>query len=267
MSATKNVHFTPGNLQWISTDATKGYWKIAESQYSFLGNANPVPTATATGTTLPAGSVDLFGWGEVTAPFKGSTVNSDYNPNLDGNNNLETDWATKFNDDTATLYAAPDQPYQKPAGDGDYVVLTKDEWQYLFGNQYWSFATVNLTNGGTVNGIVVCPSSVDETTAKSYLTGTVYKSSDNLDDKTAAYSENIISQETIDNNGLLFLPAAGYRNATSLSSVGSIGIYWSTTSSSATNAYHVYFYTPNFSSANSNARYNGFSVRLASVAQ
>ena len=63
------------------------------------------------------------------------------------------------------------------------------------------------------------------------------------------------------------LPAAGNRNGTSISNVGSNGNYWSTTSSSGTNAYNVNFNTTNFNSANSNNRYNGFSVRLASVAR
>ena len=273
VSATKNVHFTPGNLQWISTDAndaTKGYWKIAESQYSFLGKYNPVPTAT--GTKLPVGSVDLFGWGEVEPSFLGSTENSDYQPSISGGNvNLTTDWATKFNstgEDAATFYAAPNQPYQKPAGDGAYCVLTSAEWQYLFDNQYWGFATVKLTNGGTVNGIVVCPSSVDtEDAAKAFLTGTVYKSSADLYGITDAYNENKISKKTIDDNGLLFLPAAGRRAGSSIDDVGSIGYYWSTTSSSATAAYSMHFGATHFSNPNSYGRRYGFSVRLASVAQ
>ena len=270
VSATKNVHFTQGNLQWISTDATdasKGYWKIADSQYSYLGTANAKPTTAEAGTKLPAGSVDLFGWGEVTAPFNGSNQNGDYQSSIStANVDLTTDWATKFNSGTE-LWADVEEGQAYPANGGDYCVLTKDEWQYLFANQYWGFATVNLTNGGTVNGIVVCPSGVDENTAKSYLTGTVYKSSAVQTFKTAAYIENIISQETIDDNGLLFLPAAGSRSGTSISNVGSRGHYWSTTSSSATGAYRVYFRTTGFRSAHSDSRYLGFSVRLASVAE
>ena len=272
VSASKNVHFTPGNLQWISTDATKGYWKIADSQYSFLGDANAVPTATTTGTKLPVGSVDLFGWGEVEPPFLGSTESRDYQPSISaGDKNLTTDWATKFNitgEGAATLYAAADQPYQKPAGDGKYCVLTSAEWKYLFDNQYWGFATVKLTNGGTVNGIVVCPSSVDtEDAAKAFLTGTVYKSSANLYGITDAYNENKISKKTIDDNGLLFLPAAGRRAGSLIDDVGSIGYYWSTTSSSATAAYSMHFSATHFSNPNSYGRRYGFSVRLASVAQ
>jgi hypothetical protein len=60
--------------------------------------------------------------------------------------------------------------------------------------------------------------------------------------------------------------AAGYRNgAGAPSNVGTSGGYWSATSSSATNAYRVSFYTAGFYSATSNNRCYGYSVRLASV--
>lgn len=279
MSATKNVHFTPGNLQWINTDAGHadvGYWRIAESQYSYLGKYNAITNSPRKGGVLKAGPVDLFGWGQVTpGSMYGSTDNTDYvssitsgDQQLPDNNN----WATKFNitgEGAATLYAAPDQPYQKPAGDGAYCVLISAEWKYLFANQYWGYATVSLTPSGTVNGIVVCPNSVDESTAKSYLTGHIQKSSSYTGSSSSRsrYEDNKISQETIDNNGLLFLPAAGRRAGSSIDDVGSIGYYWSTTSSSATAAYSMHFGAMHFSNPNSYGRHYGFSVRLASVAQ
>lgn len=276
VSGTKTVHFTQGNLQWINTnagDATAGYWTIAPTQYSYLGTGNAQGNAVTTNSKLNAGNVDLFGWGEVTPPFACSTDNDDYQKSISTKDvNLTTDWATKFNGGTPTpLYADYEagQAYPKPAGDGNYCVLTKAEWQYLFANQYWGFATVNLTNGGSVNGIVICPNSVaDEAAAKAILgaSAIVYKSSATQTGKTAAYSENVIDQATIDANGLLFLPAAGYRDgAGAPSSVGTYGYYWSATSSSATNADRVIFYTAGFYSAYSTNRYRGYSVRLASV--
>ncbi len=272
VSDSKYVHFTQGNLQWISTDASdaeKGYWKIADTQYSYLGSGNAKGDSNESKSKLNAGNVDLFGWGEVKAPFLCSTEDTDYQPLITtANTNLTTDWATKFNGtDATTLYADYDASQAYPCSE-TYCVLTKAEWQYLFANQYWGFATVNLTNGGSVNGIVICPNTItDEAGAKAFLTGTVYKSSANQSGKKAAYSENVIDQATIDANGLLFLPAAGQRNgAGAPSDVGTLGVYWSVTSSSASNAYHVYFYTSYFySGARSEYRYTGRSVRLASV--
>ncbi len=274
VSASKNVHFTQGNLQWINTDAndvTAGYWKIADTQYSYLGAGNATGDSAESGSKLNAGNVDLFGWGEVTAPFRCSTINGDYQPSITSANvNLTTDWATKFNGGSPTpLYADYEASQEYPKnGSGDYCVLTKDEWQYLFANQYWGFATVSLTNGGSVNGIVICPSSVNTDAKADALLATHYKSSANQTGKTAAYSENVIDQATIDANGLLFLPAAGVLGgAGAPSGAGTDGSYWSVTASSATNAYYVRFYATFFYSPFSASRSAGRAVRLASVVE
>ena len=170
---------------------------------------------------------------------------------------------TEFATDSQTAYGTAAQ-----AG-SSYCVLSKAEWQYLFANQYWGFAQVSLTNGGTVNGLVICPNSITtEEEAKAVLgsSAIVYKSSAAQNGKTAAFRENMIDQATIDANGLLFLPAVGGREGTSLTNAGSYGRYWSTTSSSAAAAYYVLFRSVLFNSAYGTGRYNGFSVRLASVA-
>ena len=276
VSETQKVHFTEGNLQWINDnpgDVTSGYWQIAPTQYSYLGNGNAKGTANDSGERIGAGNVDLFGWGEVTAPFLCSTVNSDYQSTISAGNDLTTDWATKFNGATpVTLYADYNNTKSYPLTAGEsYCVLTKDQWVYLFQNQYWGFATVTMNDASTVNGIVVCPFGVDESTAQTYLTGIVRKFASNVSQITGlsgAYSENSISQAIIDENGLLFLPAAGNRNGYGApSSLGSGGYYWSTTASAADKAYNLNFGTAGLYSARSNNRYNGGSVRLASFVQ
>lgn len=64
------------------------------------------------------------------------------------------------------------------------------------------------------------------------------------------------------NGNKIILPAAGYRDGTSFNLVGSHGLYWSKTSSSATNAYDVCFNAVYFNSQFSNYRYYGFTIRL-----
>lgn len=61
---------------------------------------------------------------------------------------------------------------------------------------------------------------------------------------------------------LLFLPAAGNRNGSSVNNVGSNGNYWSSTANDTNNAYNVNFNSGNLNPANNNNRNNGFSVRL-----
>ena len=66
-------------------------------------------------------------------------------------------------------------------------------------------------------------------------------------------------------NALLFFPAAGYGNGTSLNCAGSDGTYWSSSLySSPNNAYYLYFYSSNVYPQNCSSRYYGRSVRPVS---
>ena len=62
------------------------------------------------------------------------------------------------------------------------------------------------------------------------------------------------------------LPAAGYRNGTSLNNAGSNGNYWSSSlnTSNPNNAYNLNFNSGNHNTNNNN-RYNGFTVRPVSA--
>ena len=63
-------------------------------------------------------------------------------------------------------------------------------------------------------------------------------------------------------HGVVFLPAAGNRNGSSLNNVGSNGNYWSSTCNNSNNAYNMNFNSSNVNPQNNNNRYNGNSVRL-----
>ena len=62
--------------------------------------------------------------------------------------------------------------------------------------------------------------------------------------------------------GAIFLPAAGYREGTSVSDVGTNGYYWSATNNDTPNANGVTFSSTNISAESANPRYRGHSVRL-----
>ena len=68
------------------------------------------------------------------------------------------------------------------------------------------------------------------------------------------------------NGGQIFLPAAGYRHATSLNNVGSVGVYWSSSLDSGTNynAYNENFKN-NWNGSASFGRGDGFSIRPVRV--
>ena len=257
VSADKEVYFTQGNLQYIGS-ADEPYWRVALDQYSYLGNANAIPANANAGTTF-TGDVDLFGWGEITSPFHGSTDTGDYQSSTtDANGNLTTDWATKFNDNTATLKADASQNY--PSNGAAYYCLTNSDLEYLFNNQYWGYATVNMVDGRTVKGIVVYPNSVTNT--PEYGSGNWHKGCTYT--PTGGFAENTIDQATIDGAGLLFLPAAGSRSGVKISDVGTYCGYWSATSANNTTAYRIRCLASAFA-ISSGAKSNGFSVRLAQL--
>lgn len=286
VASPKWVHFTQGNLQYIGSAKDENgnaapYWRMAETQYSYLGTANGVPSKTTTGSKIPADAdVDLFGWGEATPPFLGSIAETgDYQPSITTADKLLPDtanWATKFNNKSATLYIEQGTPYRGIEGE-KYIVLSETEWVNLFDNQYWCGATVTLNDGKTiVKGLVICPSkigavSIDENNAKEILGENIRKTSSYT--PTALFSENTqITQQTIDDNGLLFLPAAGYRVGRSFkhisNGIGLYGDYWSITSYSNKSAYGLEFQADNnqlFAPNNHSYRYYGASVRLATV--
>ena len=271
VSDTKYVYFTQGNLQYIGS-ATTPYWRVAPDQYSYLGANQGCPPSVDAGSTIPANTdVDLFGWGEVTPPFKGSTVNSDYQPTLNGNE-LATDWATKFNGASpTTLKADANKDYPKN-GDGAYCCLTKDEWTYLFDNQWCGLATVNMNDGTTVNGLVVVPNdgtdaSAIESHARALLSGAIYKSSASKTSSEVAFTDNYINQSVIDNNGLLFLPAAGARYQIRPTIQTTDGYYFTTSAgTNAVKAFFIRFGRLGFHVIEIE-RYTGCSVRLAVIAQ
>jgi hypothetical protein len=63
------------------------------------------------------------------------------------------------------------------------------------------------------------------------------------------------------NGNSIFFPASGDYDGTSLVSRGSLGIYWSSSYLSATNAYNLNFYSSNVYPAGNSSRRYGFSAR------
>ena len=240
------VYFSRGNLQYIGSAATP-YWKFADNQWDYLGET--------TGQNSDSVSVDrdLFGWGTsgydhgavCYQPRSTSTAGGNYNVYGAGNYNLydqtgQADWG------------------YNPISNGGNVensgwhTLTREEWEYVLktrstasGNRYVR-AKVN-----NINGIILLP---DDWDASYYP----------LNNST--YGSNIITPEqwpTLEEHGAVFLPVAGSRDGTSVSTGGGNGHYWTASYSSSAYAYYLYF--TNSSSASSGitqSRRIGTPVRL-----
>ena len=64
--------------------------------------------------------------------------------------------------------------------------------------------------------------------------------------------------------GIVFLPAAGYRYDSKVTSVGDFGLYWSSTPNDSDDAYYLDFGSGSVNPAISDSRDGGNSVRLVS---
>lgn len=149
-----------------------------------------------------------------------------------------------------------DENHKQPVdGQSDCYALSNGEWSYLFtsrtsaANKY-GYATVN-----DVCGIIILPDTFDDP----YAGIKAFKPKSKTSYSANKYSEaEWIAMEA---GGAVFLPAAGYREGSSVNSANGYGYYWSSTPDEYT-AYFLYFHS---SAVNFNSGYSrdlGHSVRL-----
>jgi hypothetical protein len=255
VSATEQVFFSKGNLQYIGSASTP-YWKFAENQWDYLGST------TGQNSTNQSVDRDLFGWGTsgynhgatYYQPWKTSTANSGYYAYGQHTNNLydqtgKADWG-----------------YNPISNGGNtpntWRTLTNDEWVYLFNtrntNSGVRYVKAKVNN---VNGLILLPDNWNTT----YHTLNNINPTGNIvfDSNVISYSEWISDFQP---HGAVFLPAAGYRNGTSGSS-GFDGDYWSASNVNYQYAGHVGFNNGGVYLGGGNNRYYGFSVRLVRNAE
>lgn len=243
VSENKQVYFSRDNLQY---KVSSGTFRFAEHQYDTIGIDNKRYSSTS------SGRIDLYCWGTSgyngKKPEKKSTSTYDFG---DGENDI-----TGTNYDWGVYNAIFNGENQA----GLWRTLTIDEWIYLIqtrtdaSNKY-GFAKVN-----NICGLVLLP---DNWTLPNDL---VFISGNNN------FSKNIYSDEDwikMENNGAVFLPAAGHYNVQNSSSglianvsgVNSYGYYWSSSANSTTYAVVLRFYKEVVETYDS-YRDTGLSVRL-----
>ena len=240
------VFFSQGNLQY---KASTNKWQFAPNQYEYIGSDNANISQTYSGW------IDLFGWGTSSynhgaicyQPWSTSQTNGDYYAYGNEAYNLfdqsgQADWG----------YNAISNGGNKE--NSGWRTLTNGEWNYLFNTRTTSSgiryakATVN-----GVNGVILLP---DDWDANYYTLNS--PNGGNYTSNTITAGQWVILEQ----HGAVFLPAAGYRDGTSVIDAGIYGTFWSASYGSNDYAYVVYFYDGYLNACSNSGRHCGLSVRL-----
>ena len=266
----KQVQFSQGNLQATTNDLGATWtWAFAEHQWDYVGNAAANANINGDGTVSVNGTVDLFGWvgasnttwtGAAIYGISNSTNDADYGTKKGSEGEtLKSDWGNTMSTDWSTLTGASTTGWR---------TLTSDEWTYLLSTREtggtvfstekarYALATIN-TDGTGVNGIILFPDGVDIADSEVTTAGTVNSTSDFATKCTSA------QWTALEAKGCVFLPAAGYRQGTTVYTDGR-GLYWSSSpsGSDAKNAYLWDFGSSALHPAYEYFRRYAFSVRL-----
>ena len=243
VSATKQVTFSPGNLQYTQSTNT---WSFASAQYEVLGTDNVIGgTVTSdeygydkSGTAL-ADKVDLFGWSTSTTNFGVSTSTS------------YTDYSGSFVD-WGTNQIGSDAP-------NTWRTLTYDEWNYLRNGRPNASSLRGVAQVNGVNGLILLPDNWTCPAGITFKSG--FHSNYGVDYYAAYQTFTAAEWSKLEAAGAVFLPAAGDRYGTSVRSVQYGGYYWSATEFNSYYAYCLLFYSDE-AGMGGNDRYDGLSVRL-----
>jgi len=252
VSATKNVQFAPGNLQFTYVDSV---WRFAEHQYDFVGNeyqgnvrvGDVKSTNTQVGFAGYTGWMDLFGW-STSATYYGvcaKTGSAAYSGDF-------IDWGTlKIQNGTGQ------------DSSNTWFTLTSDEWKYLFstrGSNKAGQAKVSDTYGW-----MFLPDDFVMPTGLNFSGGGIVGLNKYTADEWAR----------MEAAGAVFLPVTGSRSGTYINNIASYssssyGYYWTGTTSSSTSSYANYLYFTGDASSvsySNTTRPNGHAVRLVRHAQ
>ena len=240
VSATKQVHFSQGNLQYQASTNT---WRFAEHQYDYVGTQTADERGNYGGnvsgsdnrsiSSTYSGWIDLFGWGTGSNPTLSSTSYMDYGTFVDWGGNPISNGGNTVN---------------------QWRTLTIAEWNYLLNTRTDASSKCGPGNINGVGGLIILPDSWTLPLGCSFTSGfTTYDWAHN--------SYTLAQWAQMEAAGAVFLPAAGYRYGTNDNYVGNLGNYWSSTPFNESSAYYMYFYSNDLNVIFSNFRGYGFSVR------
>ena len=256
VSNTRRVYFSKGNL-YAYKRSSDWQWYFQSHQWQYVGNASGNTQITGP-MTLSANYrwVDLFGWNGASADndcygINNSTTDTDYGTG-DGEA-LKHDWGHNVIDS----YAA--DTWRTPTiSEWDYLINYRTVTNSLSAGARYTMATI----GGTYKGLILFPDTYTHPSGTDFTAGTFNA----VSNYTATVSFE--GWMLMENAGCVFLPAAGSRNGTTVSSVEVNGYYWSATAApngSLAQSFFFGYVDPEHSGIGINDndwRHYGSSVRL-----
>ena len=268
VSSTDKVYFSKGNLQYTKST---GIWSFMDHQYSTVET-----TSQAIGDDYASQDVvSLFGWG-TSGWNNGNTYYQPYNTAYVSSSGSSKGYGygpkngSTYTYDLTGTYANADWGHNAISNGGNtadtWRTLTKDEWTYLFNTR--SASTVNGTADaryakaylfGTMHGVIIFPD------VYSHPAGVTAPTGINATSSTSWYGNKYTATDwaKMEAAGCVFLPAAGWRDATTIRRVNEYVRYWtSSTYSSAGYAHNVGIESTIMTPANYNQKNYGYSVRL-----
>ncbi|MGM9837222.1 MAG: hypothetical protein ACI30A_01885 [Paludibacteraceae bacterium] len=268
VSATQQVFFAPGNLQYQASTDT---WRFAEHQQDIMGSNNELypggQNFDNSGNLLdfyedPTVWIDLFGYSTAETNFGVNNSASDINYH-----GAFIDWGSKMPAEGGNAWRTP----------------TKEEWQYVLEERpnataLRGLATVVEGEGFLAEEYTGCILLPDDWAGSEGVTFIPWTSND-LDDAAAKANVNNWSPEDLEKmlaQGAVWLPNAGWRKGSGIFTVQGVnkgGCYWAASSEIDEN-WAWDFDIKNNSVAdyyalqmNTGARGDGISVRLVRNAQ
>ena len=220
VSSSKQVYFSPGNLQYTQSTDT---WSFAENQYDYIGTDNVTGGSVSSDPTYGdekrgdalADKIDLFGWSTGATNF-GVSIPTDY---VDYYGSL-VDWGTnKIGNDAPNTWRT----------------LTSNEWDYVVFDRPNASSLKGVAQVNGVNGLILLPDNWTCPAGVTFKSG--FHSSSGVDNYAAYQTFTAEQWSKLESAGAVFLPAAGFCVGTGVQGVQSYGRYWSATEYNSENAY------------------------------
>ena len=222
----RKVYFSQGNLQYQASTNT---WRFAENQWDCVGEGNNNISPSYDGW------IDLFGWG--TSGYDHGAVC--YQP-WSTSENASDYWA--YGQENCNLYdqsGRADWGYNAIYNGGNteniWRTLTYSEWNYVLN-------TRNTASG--IRFVRACVNNVDGALLLPDDWDASFFTLNNPNDGGSDFSDNMISASqwnSMEERGVVFMPAAGLRTGNNFNYANSYGGYWSSQSEWIDYAWDWYF--------------------------